>query len=333
MSGRIFFCPACGARYDVGSDVVQEDSIVLLCGMCGHAARTNGDAPSGALSTSSAAFGSASEVRSSMAPSAPSPSTHSSAGGASLLEAQLPRVIVGHEVPASARSIATVLRRAGYSPACVRSGEQVLSACDPAMPSPPAAVVLDVAIPGVLAFEVIGQLRANPATEPLPVILLASVFERTRYKRRPTNLYGADAYVELHHVPDRLAAVIEEVRAKKAPAERARLPSRSPIGSGAVDTEAARSLARRLLSDVALEHGEELADGLRRGDPFAALTVAVDAARERFRSAIITGGVDASSPISNVFAEELTRFAARLLERRGHPTHSAPGQGGRRVDD
>ena len=36
------------------------------------------------------------------------------------------------------------------------------------------------------------------------VILIASVFNKTAYKRTPHSLYGADDYVEQHHIPDML---------------------------------------------------------------------------------------------------------------------------------
>jgi CheY-like chemotaxis protein len=288
-SSRVFFCPSCGARYDVARDLLADDTVVLLCGTCGHASRV-GEAAVQVLEepkdTESLRL---------------------------LKEAQLPRVVVGHEVPAAARSIAQVLRAAGYAPACVRSGEQVLAACDPAMPSLPAAVILDVAIPGVLAFEVIEHLRAHPATKGVPVVLLASVFERTRYKRRPTNLYGADAYLELHHVPDRLGALIDEVRAHRAPAsDRLQTPVERARGAGLRarpnpdDPGAARALARRLLSDVALYHGDEIAEGIRVGVPFGSLASAVEAARDLFRGACTA---------QELFEEELHAFSQQLLER------------------
>lgn len=333
--GRVFFCPSCGARYDVARELLGESHVVLLCGMCGHAARTHAHALDPAVPAVASLGG--------------TPERVPTAAELQLIESQQPRVIVGHEVPAAARSIATVLRGAGYAPLCVKSGELVLSACDPAMPAQPAAVVLDVAIPGVLAFEVIEHLRAHPVTKSLPVVLLASVFERTRYKRRPTNLYGADAYLELHHVPDRLSAVIQEVTASRtspgapgasperlqAPVERARsagLRGRPDV----VDAEAAQALARRLLSDVALYHGDELADGVRRGDPFASLASAVDNARDLFRSALSAVGVagavsgDGSAGSAGdadttaVFEDELARFGQQLLERGLRIARGAP---------
>jgi CheY-like chemotaxis protein len=294
VSGRVVFCPSCGARYDVARELISDGTMMVLCGMCGHAAK-------------------AGTFQGDDAPPEETPAERA------LRESTWPRVVVGHEVPAAARSIAQVLRQGNYAPVCVRSGEQVLAACDPSMPAPVAAVVLDVAIPGVLAFEVLEQMRAHPGTKEIPVILLASVFERTRYKRRPTNLYGADAYLELHHVPDKLHNMIEMLRAKKeippdrlqAPVERARAASlrNSPAVE---DPETAHALARRLLSDVALYHGDEIADGVRKGNPFVACTSAVDTARDLFKAAL-TGGPDRLG----VFDDELHRFSSRLLERGG----------------
>lgn len=296
MTTRVVFCPSCGARYEAPRDLVAE-GLTLLCGACGHA--------SGAVAFQGKVAASAEDEE---------PET-----AHALAEAMRPRVVVGHEVPAAARSAARALRAHGYAAVCVRSGEMALSACDPAMPAPAAALVLDVAIPGVLAFQVVEQLRSTESTARLPIILLASVFERTRYKRRPTNLYGADAYLELHHVPDKLGPAIDMLRSSgkvppdrlQAPVERARAASLRTVPP-VDDAEAAEHLARRLLSDVALYHGDELADGVRRGKPFASLGSAVDAARDLFLQACDRG---------DIFESELERFAARLLERgirKGH---------------
>lgn len=289
MTERVVFCPTCGARYQAPRELVAE-GLTLLCGACGNAS-------------------SASTFQGKVAGADP----EETAAAQVLADALRPRVVVGHEVPAAAQSAARALRAHGYAPVCVRTGEMALAACDPSMPSPAAALVLDVAIPGVLAFQVVEQLRSHEQTRGLPIILLASVFERTRYKRRPTNLYGANAYLELHHVPDKLGPAVDVLRNAgemppdrlQAPVERARAASLRTIPPGD-DLEAAEQLARRLLSDVALYHGDELADGVRRGKPFSSLGSAVDAARELYLQACDRG---------EVFEAELERFAQRLLER------------------
>ena len=289
--GAIIFCPACGARYVVDAALLVAQDLGVLCTACGKASRL-GD------SDTDIAAAAADHL------------------AAAMSESLLPRVIVGHEVPAAARAIADTLRRGGYAPVCVRSGDEVLAAVDPTMPAQPAAIVLDVGIPGVLAFEIIEALRGHPSTSAVPVVLLASVYERTRYKRRPNRLYGAAAYLELHHVPDRLVDVLDEVLhhttpgddRQQAPVDRARAAGLRVDSPDASNEEGARSLARRLLSDVALYHGDEVAHGIRHGAPFGGLEDAVAAVRDLHERA---GGA------RDVFEGELTAFAARLSAAKG----------------
>ena len=315
---RAVYCPRCGTRYSVEPALLEGAGLLVLCGACTGGFRV--DELGRALEAQAAQVAATSDLvarvdaREGRAASAPH---------GAVQDALLPRVIVGHEVPSAQRSIATVLREQGFSPACVASGEQVLAACDAAMPALPDAVVLDVGVPGVMAFEVIEQLRRQPFTATTPIVLLASVFEKTRYKRRPNRLYGADAYLELHHVPDRLGELLKALLEKKeppperlqAPIERARavgLRGSSGGDQSIVDEHVARMLARRLLSDVALYHGDEIAAGVRQQAPFAALGDAVEAARTMFVASVADPG-GAAGP--DVFDDELAAFTSRLLER------------------
>ena len=308
VAEHVVFCPACGGRYVVAAALLRGD-VVLLCTTCGKGSKLDEVVERRDNRTLDVA-------------------------DEAVTDALRPRVVVGHEVPAAARSIADTLRRGGFSPVCVRRGDQVLAACDPTMPLPPVAVVLDVGIPDVLAFEIIEGLRASPLTSSLPVVLLASVYERTRYKRRPNRLYGADAYLELHHVPDRLVEVVaglvrhEGVAPKRvqAPVDRARangLRTGSPGNDGdahAPDRDGSRALARRLLSDVALYHGDELAAGIKKGAPFDGIADAVNAARDLHGRA----GAHAAD-----FDDELKQFSARLLEREARTSRTpAPAVAG-----
>lgn len=283
-------CPRCGTRFIIDEGGLRGDvDAIVLCAACGRGSRLE---PASRDAIVALGDPGVDPVR---------------------VEAGWPRVVVGHEVPAAARVIAETLRRGGFSPVCVRSGEAVLSAVDPAMPAPAVAVVVDVGVPGVLAFEVVEGLRRNPATSSLPIVLLASVYEKTRYKRRPNRLYGADAYLELHHVPDRLVEVLGDALARRptvndrpqAPLDRARAQALRTDGVG-VDADDA-AIARRVLSDMALYHGDEVSRGIREGRPFAFIGDAVDAARALH----LRVGGDRGR-----FEEELAAFAARLVASR-----------------
>ena len=43
------------------------------------------------------------------------------------------------------------------------------------------------------------------------VVLVASVYRPTGYKRRPTRLYGADDYIEIHHLGDALSVKLRRL--------------------------------------------------------------------------------------------------------------------------
>ena len=130
-------------------------------------------------------------------------------------------------------------------------------------------MLLDVALPGAYPFELIEEVRRTGNS--LKIVLLPSVYNRTAYKRRPTSLYGADAYLELHHLGDRLVSLLRElvpeISLKSRPgsekseegAERA-LPESSDLH------EQARELARLLVADIALYHQESIDQGILGND-------------------------------------------------------------------
>jgi response regulator RpfG family c-di-GMP phosphodiesterase len=72
-------------------------------------------------------------------------------------------------------------------------------------------VLLDVALPSMYGFEVCEAVKKNPSTQEVKIILIASIYDKTRYKRSPQSLYGADDYIEKHHIPDSLAAMINRL--------------------------------------------------------------------------------------------------------------------------
>jgi DNA-binding response OmpR family regulator len=123
-----------------------------------------------------------------------------SGGGPRLPAVQ--RVVVAHEADAIRDAALGVVRSLGLEGVGVTDGlsARALVFARPA----PSALVLDVGLPEVMAFQIVDDLRAQQ--NPLPVVLIASVYSRTAYKRRPTSLHGADDYVEQHHVPDQLGA-------------------------------------------------------------------------------------------------------------------------------
>ena len=179
-------------------------------------------------------------------------------------------VVVAHESEAIREAIRRLCADAGYSVHAVGEGRAVLAALE----RRPAALVLDVALPAVHAYEIVEEVkRRAPETR---VVLVASIYNRTGYKRRPTSLYGADDYVEQHHIPDALLVKLERLigpapRAVELPPPHAMTPEAVEIrdaGEGRLAApsvsnmpnlvERAQRLARLIVADIALYNGDAL---------------------------------------------------------------------------
>ena len=175
-------------------------------------------------------------------------------------------VIVAHESEAIRSAITRLLADAGYQVTAVADGPAALT-CLIARPAPE-ALVLDVALPGIFAHELMERLERLGS--PTKTVLVASVYNRAGYKRRPSSLYGAHDYVEQHHIPDllllKLAALlggaapdgqlVDAAVERDTPVIRAAGQSRLQIryGSLAEGCERARRLARLIIADIAIYH-------------------------------------------------------------------------------
>ncbi len=170
------------------------------------------------------------------------------------------KVLVAHDNESIRRVIEALLRGAGFEVSSVADGK----ACQAALMQAPAALILDVAISDVMAFDVIDLARKQ--VPPVPVVLVASIYNRTSYKRSPTSLYGANDYVEQHHIPDALVQKVSALLGTPvaAPevadlAERLRVAGEAALQLAGVDPVLrAQRLARLIVSDIALYNGDAL---------------------------------------------------------------------------
>ena len=180
-------------------------------------------------------------------------------------------IVIAHESEPIREAIRRLCLDAGYSVHAVGEGQSALAA----LARKPAALVLDVALPEVHAYEVVEEAkRRAPETR---IVLVASIYNRTGYKRRPTSLYGADDYVEQHHIPDALLVKLERLigpapRAVALPEAHELTPEGVAIrdaGEGRISplptpapsskmVERAERLARLIVADIALYNGDAL---------------------------------------------------------------------------
>jgi len=185
------------------------------------------------------------------------------------------RLLVAHESEAIRQAVRRLGEDAGYEVVSAADGEAALAR---ALADRPDVMVIDVALPRLLGYQVVDRVRERGLK--IRTILVASVYNRTGYKRRPSTLHGADDYIEQHHIADHLlwkiARLLPPGRAPRIgppdPGESAQIrragEARLRLRYASLDEgiERARRLARLIVADIALYCGQHIAEGLQHGD-------------------------------------------------------------------
>jgi len=254
----IVSCPDCTARMQIKFDRerLQGKRVTIRCARCRHVFKT--------------------EI-------APAPASSRADGKGEL------HVLVAHSDRDFCEAVASILTREGISFEVRHDGVGALQSLDA---QPAQVALMDVALPGLYGFEVVDKVRQRPGLEAVKIILLSSVYNKAAYKRTPATLYGADDYLEKHHVPDRLISKIRELSGGAASGPSTESSSdahvadggetafrdemntkireadanetRSAGGEGEIDK--ARRLARIIVSDIALYNQEKVEAGVRDGN-------------------------------------------------------------------
>ena len=172
----------CGAKLRVDDAKVKDKSVKVRCPRCGNVLL----------------------VQKSPAESASSqPSTT-----AARRPSGVPLVLIAHDSEVVRTMIAGVLQEAGFAVDTASDGHEALRK---AVDAKPQAMVLDVGLSGIYGFELCERLKGNGQTSAIKIVLLSSVYDMRRYKRTPVSLYGADDYIEKHHIPDFLTLKIRNL--------------------------------------------------------------------------------------------------------------------------
>jgi len=188
-------------------------------------------------------------------------------------------VVCAHESASILETMRAAVEQSGFAAITTDDGDEVMRLLRE--PVPPALLVVDVALPGRAGFEIIDEIRK--LNLPTRTILVASVYSQTGYKRRPASLYGADDYIEQHHIEDGLPQKIEALLPRPAPpgSDRPTRPAASTAkgapegaderlsfdsGESAQDAEfRAQRLAWLIVADVLLYNGDGIAELQRTG--------------------------------------------------------------------
>ncbi|UTG91588.1 response regulator [Geobacter sulfurreducens] len=297
-------CPVCQARYRLDGARIPDGGVTLRCSSCRTVFKVRGKA----------------------SPRIPhQPSTTET----------VTRVLVAHENSVFRNTVRQALAGEPF---------EVLEAADGAgayaiiLERHPRVAILDAALPGMFAFEICEAVKGSPATADIKIILVASIYDKAKYKRAPESLHGADDYLEKHHIPDELPARVRRLLAGTT-------PETSPLRGGAPPREdgptmvpgeqappggdsgaqhcgdarndeyggdeptladehhKARRLARLIVSDIALYNRDLVREGVRNGTFFELLAEDVAEGRSLYENRV-PGDVRAgTSYLDDAFAE------------------------------
>ncbi|HWB73464.1 MAG TPA: hypothetical protein VG755_00885, partial [Nannocystaceae bacterium] len=151
------------------------------------------------------------------------------------------------------------------------------------------------------------------------VVLVASVYRATSYKRRPTSLYGADDYIEIHHLGDALPT---KLRALLGLAEMPRdmhLDAAEALrveGDTRMTQHDDAALAKLIVADMVLYNGDRILGASDAGAAATAVAADLAVARELFGHVLRGRGGAASlgDPIGVAFAELMAALGRTQVE-------------------
>ena len=203
------------------------------------------------------------------------------------------KVLVAHSNPEVLQSARAVLNDQGYKVITATEGIEVMVK---ALKELPFLTVVEVSLPKIYGFELCRKLKSRKEAKAMKFILIASISDRSRYRREPSSLYGADDYIEAQDIPamltekiNKLAVTPEEGAAPPQPEQKAPAgigpdvpgvkpdirqpvpPAETRPSEGKTDeaTEKAKRLSRTIINDIYLYNAAKVMESIKNGNFYA----------------------------------------------------------------
>jgi len=221
-------CPTCKTRYRLDDSKIRADGIHLQCCRCRTVFRVAGKT---------------------------TPQAHTVSERVPEQAGKPVTVLVANESPDFCASVAHILASEPFTVLTCHDGREAMALIEEHLPE---VVLLDVALPTFYGFEICDRIRNTPALAAVKTILIASIYDKTRYKREPQSLYGADDYIEKHHIPDALSAKIYRLVFGQEPVDQDQ--------EGITSAEEEESTDLEHISEQELQAQELLREELRRDE-------------------------------------------------------------------
>lgn len=257
------------------------------------------------------------------------------AAGINLTPAR-PQILIAHCDIVLCETVGSILTSHNFPWASCQDGDTALQLMDR---QPPQVAIVDVALPGLFAFEVVEKVRKRPGLEKVKIMLLSSVFNKMAYKRRPNTLYGADDYIEKHHIPLDLISKIHKLNETTFPGrsgspvakedashleseeaideirerlQRAEESERVLSSSEQVILAKAERLARIIASDISLYDEAKVAAGIRTGTFFELFATEIAEGRQHFLAKVPESLPGRAAIFDHAFNELIERFRREM---------------------
>jgi CheY-like chemotaxis protein len=139
-------------------------------------------------------------------------------------------------------------------------------------------VIVNVYLKGKLGVEVTEDIRDDPTLKDTRVILIGALFRANRFRANPTNLYGADEYIE-EQIPER---EFRQIIRKLFP----EVGSTAEVPIEPREYDEARRLARLILSDIVIYNAPKVEQGIRENNFFDVLKEEIEDGRQYYDSRV-----------------------------------------------
>lgn len=214
--------------------------------------------------------------------------------------AESPRVLIADEPRAFREFLHKSLDEIGCSVTVVDDGTAVEAALREHRK--PHVIFMNVVLKGTLGFVLCEQIKNSPDLAHIKVVLIGAIYRMDRFRRDPSNMYGADDYIEeiivKHDLQERMRRLVgarldtEVVREQGAPAD---------------VVEYARRLARIILSDIVI-YNKDRVDECILSDSFqTALSEEIEEGKEYFLDKIHSDRPE----VYEIFQQTIEEFVKR----------------------
>ncbi|HEY5610003.1 MAG TPA: response regulator, partial [Thermoanaerobaculia bacterium] len=139
-------------------------------------------------------------------------------------------------------------------------------------------VILNVYLKGKLGVEISEEIKKDPTLSRTRVVLIGALFRANRFRANPTNLYGADEYIEEQIPAKELHEIVRDLFPD--------LPGAHEKGHEPKELDEAKRLARLILSDIIIYNAEKVERGIRDGNFFELLKTEIADGREYYESRV-----------------------------------------------